>query len=215
MFTNEDRDMISQNVLLNEATFFGSQDFDKYILPKLNVESLMTDGKKNLQEQNEYLSSDFEDITEESLAKEFLGENILEDEDDVEEKSTKNEEYHGVRKRIEIAHGNRIPQAREMDCQVEETKKSQPENGEGFSPIVNKSNQSKTSFNVRKSSTGDNENDRFLARVNSGDNVEHDNWENISLNPSNNEDDDIIRNIREQNERTKKKKKKGCVCLIS
>ena len=48
MFTSEDRVVIDENVRFNEETHFGSQDFEKFILPKLtfNNESESDDSAK-------------------------------------------------------------------------------------------------------------------------------------------------------------------------
>ena len=58
MFTSEDRKVIGENVRLNEETHFGSQDFDKYILPKLTFsenkdvnENKVTDNGEGEEEQ--------------------------------------------------------------------------------------------------------------------------------------------------------------------
>ena len=98
MFTSEDRVVIDENVRLNEETHFGSQDFEKFILPKLTFNNESESDEDEDEEENEEREKDNKPNTTEEVipqdenGKEEKREDLVKDQNNTTSDESKNDD---------------------------------------------------------------------------------------------------------------------------
>ncbi|XP_066935514.1 uncharacterized protein [Clytia hemisphaerica] len=206
MLTLEDREKISKNVEENEGNHFGSQDFDKYILPKLTIE---TPKNKDDEENNEtFLVSNMEG--DESQR------NVESENDDVIDDLLSDQESNlsalkkGSRKTSENKQGDDNDILQNQELPENNTGKPNPSTS-FFDPWKSQDTENTQASEFQNSQSLNNDKDAKTNPVS---------WDDISLDRNEDADEttDIMQDIEQQNEAkrgSKKKKKKGACCTVS
>ena len=207
MFTLEDREKISKNVQENEGNHFGSQDFEKYILPKLTIET-----PKNNDNDETFVVSNMDE--KESQEK---GETESESDDVIDDLlSNQESSLPGLKKSSrKDEHENDLSPKRVLENisgeqTTSDSQESLPNTSTSFFDPWKPQDTKNTQFQTSQPM-----NDEKDAKTNPV------SWDDISLDRNEDADEttDIMQDIERQNEAKKgakkKKKKKGACCTVS